>query len=140
MPRIVESKLRVRYQETDQMKVVYHANYLVWFEIGRTDFIRELGISYSNLEQMGLLLPVLDVQCKYIQSAKYEDELTVETTVSEVKGARLTFQYQVIRQKDGQLLAKGMTQHVFATPDLKPINLRSKMPELYRMLMESMES
>lgn len=140
MPRIVESKIRVRYQETDQMKVVYHANYLVWFEIGRTDFIRELGISYSNLEQMGLLLPVLDVQCKYIQSAKYEDELTVETTVSEVKGARLTFQYQVIRDQDGLLLAKGTTQHVFAAPDLKPINLRSKMPELYRMLIESMES
>ena len=139
MPRIVESKIRVRYQETDQMKVVYHANYLVWFEIGRTDFIRELGVSYSILEQMGLLLPVIDVQCKYIQSAKYEDELTVKTTVREVKGARLTFEYQVIRDKDGQLLAKGTTQHVFAAPDLKPINLRSKMPELYKMIMESME-
>ncbi|RXT04785.1 thioesterase family protein [Ammoniphilus sp. CFH 90114] len=139
MPRTVESRVRVRYQETDQMKVVYHANYLVWFEIGRTDYIRELGISYSHLEQMGILLPVLEVQCKYIQAAKYEDELKVETTVSELKGVRLTFKYQVKRVKDDQLLAEGWTQHVFATTDLKPVNLRSKMPELYRMIIDGIE-
>lgn len=139
MPRTVESRVRVRYQETDQMKVVYHANYLVWFEIGRTDYIRELGISYSHLEQMGVLLPVLEVQCKYIQAAKYEDELKVETTVSELKGVRLTFTYQVKRVKDDQLLAEGWTQHVFATADLKPVNLRSKMPELYRMIIDGIE-
>ncbi len=139
MPKVVESMVRVRYQETDQMGVVYHANYLVWFEIGRTDWIRETGLSYSQLEQMGLLLPVLEVLCKYKQPAKYDDEVIIQTTLAEMKGVRITFQYQARRKRDGQLLAEGSSQHVFASPELRPINLKAKMPELYQLLSESME-
>lgn len=138
MPKVVESRVRVRYQETDQMGVVYHANYLVWFEIGRTDFIREFGLSYSQLEQMGLLLPVLDIHCKYKQSAKYEDEIVIRTSLVEMKGVRITFQYQVIREADELLLAEGSSQHAFASPELKPINLKVKMPQLHQLLTESM--
>ncbi|WP_134699900.1 thioesterase family protein [Ammoniphilus sp. YIM 78166] len=139
MPKVVESKIRVRYQETDQMGVVYHANYLVWFEIGRTDWIREIGLSYSQLEQMGVLLPVLDVQCKYKQAAKYDDQVIIQTSLAEMKGVRITFQYEVKRQADGQLLAEGLSQHVFASPELRPLNLKTKMPELHQLLLENME-
>jgi len=137
MKKVCESYVKVRYQETDQMKIVYHANYLVWFEIGRTEFIRELGMSYSELEQHGLLLPVLEANCTYRKPAKYEDELIILTSVLELKGARLTFHYQVVR--DGEILAEGFTRHAFTSPELRPVNLRSAMPDLYEKLAESVE-
>jgi acyl-CoA thioester hydrolase len=138
MGQMSESRIRVRYVETDQMGVVYHANYFVWFEIGRTDFIRILGVTYSELEQRGLLLPVVEANCKYKQPAKYDDELIIQTTIREMKGVRLTFDYQVIRAQDGQTLVSGFTQHVFSSPDFKPFNLRSRMPDLYELLNQSM--
>ena len=138
MGQMSESRIRVRYVETDQMGVVYHANYLVWFEIGRTDFIRILGVTYSELEQRGLLLPVVEANCKYKQPAKYDDELIIQTTIREMKGVRITFDYQVIRAQDGQTLVSGFTQHVFSSHDFKPFNLRSRMPDLYELLNQSM--
>jgi acyl-CoA thioester hydrolase len=132
-----ESRIRVRYAETDQMGVVHHANYLAWFEIGRTEFIRSLGVSYADLERRGLYLPVVEANCKYKQPAKYDDEVIIQTTIGEIKGARLTFDYQVIRTEDQQILVNGFTQHVFTTPDFKPFNLRSKMPDIYDLLVQS---
>jgi acyl-CoA thioester hydrolase len=114
MDKICESAIRVRYEETDQMKVVYHSNYLVWFEIGRTDFIRQIiGLSYASLEEKGVLFPVIEARCKYKVPARYDDELIVQTTVKEVKGVQLTFAYQIIRLEDGELLAKGETVHMY---------------------------
>jgi acyl-CoA thioester hydrolase len=138
MDKICESAIRVRYEETDQMKVVYHSNYLVWFEIGRTDFIRQIiGLSYASLEEKGVLFPVIEAWCKYKVPARYDDELIVQTTVKEVKGVQLTFAYKIIRREDGELLAKGETEHVFTSPELKPVNLRRKFPELYKSLQEA---
>ena len=134
MGRVSESKIKVRYQETDQMGVVYHANYLVWFEVGRTDYIKELGMTYADLEKRGLLLPVIEANCKYRKPAKYDEEVTILTTIQEVKGARLTFSYQAVCGVNGELLAEGSTQHVFTTQEFKPINLRTAMPDLFDML------
>jgi acyl-CoA thioester hydrolase len=136
MATVSESMIRVRYQETDQMGVVYHANYLVWFEIGRTDFIRQLGVTYAELETKGLLLPVVEANCKYRRPAKYDDDIVIRTRISELKGARLTFGYEAVRKEDQLLLAEGFTMHVFTSPEFRPVNLRGTNPEVFDLLQQ----
>jgi len=134
-----ESIVRVRYQETDQMGVVYHANYLVWFEIGRTDYIRKFGITYRKLEELGLLLPVVDVQCRFIQPACYDDEVSIYTRISAHNGSKLTFTYEAKRQPDKLLLAKGSTTHLWTDRSMKRINIKRKYPEIYEKLKQPEE-
>lgn len=127
-------QFRVRYGETDQMGVVYHANYLSWFEMGRTELIRETGFSYQKMEKEGILLPVTDAVVSYKQPARYDDLLEVRTWIEQLTPVRLTFAYQLVRVADGELLANGQTRHVFATTRLKPIRLDRQLPELYERL------
>ena len=89
-PRSV-SRVRVRYAETDQMGVVYYANYFVWFEVGRTDLLRDAGWSYREMELEGIALPVIEAHCEYRQSARYDDELEIRTTGSQLSPVRVTF-------------------------------------------------
>src|SRR5674476_365840 len=109
----IDSKLQVRYKETDQMGVVHHSNYYTWFEVGRTDFIKKIGLSYKDMEKMGLMLPVLETHCTYKHGAKYDDLLIIRTKISEFKGVRLTLVYDVIREEDCMTLAQGSTVHAF---------------------------
>jgi len=125
---------RVRYGETDQMGVVYHANYLNWFEMGRTELIRGAQISYRELEERGVLLPVTDAVITYKKPARYDDQLEVRTIVEELTPVRLTFRYEIYRMPENELLVWGKTMHVFTTRDLKPIRLSRVEPELYRWL------
>jgi acyl-CoA thioester hydrolase len=127
-------QLRVRYQETDQMGVVYHANYLNWLEIARTEWIRELGIPYSELEEKGLLLPVTDVQMKYIQPARYDDVIEIHLRIVDFSYVRLGFDYDVYRSNDNLLLLTGTTRHVWVNRDWKPVRLNRMLPELYDLL------
>src|SRR5690554_3700378 len=101
---VKDTIIRVRYAETDQMGIVYHANYFVWFEVGRTEWFREFDLDYKGLEKQGIILPVLDVNCQYRKSALYDDELIIRTYLQELKGVRLTFHYKVLRKKDEELL------------------------------------
>ena len=128
------SEIRVRYAETDQMGVVYHGNYFTWFEIGRTSFLRELGYSYKELEKKDMMLPVVNVTCDYKESAKYDDEIQIKTTIKELKGVRITYHYELYRKADQRLLAKGTTTHAFVDGGFKPINLKKHQPELYEAL------
>ncbi len=128
------SEIRVRYAETDQMGVVYHGNYFTWFEIGRTGFLRQLGYSYSELEKKGIMLPVVNVGCDYKESAKYDDEIQIKTTLKALKGVRITYHYQLYRKSDQRLLAEGTTTHAFVDSDFKPTNLKKHYPELYEAL------
>src|SRR5690554_240696 len=116
----IDTKIRVRYKETDQMGVVHHSNYYIWFEVGRTEFIREAGLSYHDMEKKGIMLPVLETHCKYIHGAEYDDLLTVRTRMSKFKGVRLTMEYEVFRDVDGLLLAKGSTVHAITDINMKP--------------------
>jgi acyl-CoA thioester hydrolase len=122
-PRTHATTIRVRYADTDQMGVVYHANYLVWFEIGRTELIRALGVPYRALEEDGYLLPVVDVRCHYRQPARYDDLVRIETTLREMTRLRVRFDYRAIRDDDGALLAEGETHHVFIGIDGQPRRL-----------------
>ncbi len=112
---------RVTYSETDQMGFAYYANYLVWFEMGRTELIRASGLAYRELEEMGLLLPVIEASCRYVRPARYDDLLTIRTKISEFKGIRLAFSYEVLR--DEELLAEGMTRHAFMDKNGRPVKL-----------------
>jgi len=105
------SRVRVRYAETDQMGVVYYANYFVWFEVGRTDLLRAAGWNYRDMEIEGFGLPVIDAQCTYRQSAKYDDEIEVRTTGEMLSPVRVKFSYEVVRPADAAVLATGTTVH-----------------------------
>ncbi len=128
-----EIQTRVRYAETDQMGLVYHANYYVWFEMGRTEHFRLLGLPYVELEAEGVFLPVVETFCQYKAPARYDDLLTIRTTVGEIGAARISFSYQVLRPADGRLLAEGRTVHAFVDEEGRPINIRKK--AFYQKLM-----
>jgi acyl-CoA thioester hydrolase len=121
----------VRYAETDNMGVVYYANYLVWFEVARADLLREVGWTYREMEADGYLLPVLEANCIYRQPARYDDELDVKTTGAIVSPVRVKFMYDVIRPADGVLLATGYTVHASIDKDGRPCRL----PERARALL-----
>lgn len=125
-------ELRVRYQETDRMGVVYHANYLNWFEIGRTELIRELGLPYRTLEEQGLLLPVTEAAVSFRAPARYDDLVVVHTRIEELSGLRVSFASEVRRGEE--LLASGGTKHVWLNKDWKPVRIDREAPELFHLL------
>lgn len=134
-----ETTIRTRYSETDQMSVIYHANYFSWFEIGRTDYFRKVGMTYKSLEDQNILLPVIDVGCKYLVAAKYDDELIIRTRLTMLKGVKLQFEYEIIRKEDNQLLAQGYTKHGFVDKGLRPVNFKKKYNEVWDMLNKNLE-
>lgn len=102
---------RVIYGDTDQMGVAYYANYLRWFEIGRTEHLRQIGVPYTSIEEKGLRFPVTEVSCRYFRPARYDDKIVIETTLAELGRATLTFRYKVYREESKELLASGSTKH-----------------------------
>ena len=112
--------VRVRYAETDQMGVVYHANYLVWFEVGRVELMRQRGLNYKRLEtEEGCWIVVVEATARYKSPARYDDELIVETTVRSVRGPVIRFGYKILRAEDQHLLCEGETVHVVIGRDMK---------------------
>ena len=124
----VTTTVRVRYAETDQMGIVYYANYLVWFELGRVELLRSLGLAYSQLEkEHECILPVVEATCRYRSPARYDDEILIETRPSLLRGSVLKFAYRILRKgsdgADPTLLAEGETVHVVCDDQLnkKPL-------------------
>src|SRR3954447_25819403 len=106
----VESRTRVRYKETDQMAIAHHANYIVWFEIGRTDLCRATGITYRDIESRGYLLVVVEVGCRYVTPFKYDDEVIIRTSVSEAASRSMKFEYE-LRDAEDNVHATGFSRH-----------------------------
>lgn len=125
MSRVVSMQYRVPYADTDQMSVVYYANYLIYFEMCRAELLRSIGFSYTKMEEEGFALPVIEAVCRYKSSAHFEDLLTITATVAEAKGVRLQVNCQVLR--DGEVLAEGHTIHVCL--NTKRGNRPTKIPE-----------
>ncbi len=124
-----ETEIRVRYAETDQMGIVHNSNYLIWFEVGRSEFCRARGFSYKEMEEKGnALMVVAESYCRYKSPAFYEDLLTVRTKVEEIRSRSLRFVYEIYRASDETLLAEGETLHI-VTDNNKKIR---KMPENYK--------
>jgi len=116
------------------MGIVHHSNYYPWFEVGRTEFIKETGMSYSDMESQNIMLPLVESSCRYIIGAKYEDELTIQTWISELNGAKVVFNYNIVRDLDNKILAKGSTTHAFVNKEFKVINLKKKNIDMWEKL------
>jgi acyl-CoA thioester hydrolase len=126
-----EARVRVRYAETDQMGVVYHSNYLIWFEVGRVEFIRQMGLSYKEMEEDGCGIAVVDLHIRYRAPARYDDELVIETRLVAARGAIVRFGYRILRSNDGVLLCEGETAHVVVGKDMKKRSLPAKYAERF---------
>ncbi len=128
-----EAPIRVRYAETDQMGVVYHANYLVWFEVGRVEFIRQLGMNYRDMEREdGTLIAVAEVTARYKAPARYDDELIVRTSLAAVRDSIVRFRYVVLRPADQTVLCEGETVHFVVGRDMKRRSLPARYAECFR--------
>jgi acyl-CoA thioester hydrolase len=139
MSTIFETTVRVRYAETDQMSVAHHSNHFVWFEVGRIDMLRQLGFSYVEMEEDGMNLPVVEVKCRYKHPARYDDEITIRTRLAQIRASVLRFQYELVRQSDGRLLAEGETVHVVVGRDLKVARLTEKYRSALMTIAERVE-
>ncbi len=131
--RIFETRLRVRYVETDQMGVVYHSNFLIWFEVGRVEAMRELGFDYKEMERDdGCFIAVVDARCRYKSPAYYDDVILVRTKMTNVRGSLIHFHYEILRSGDGTVLAEGETTHIVTDRNMQ----KREMPEKYRNTFE----
>ena len=132
-PTISETRLRVRYAETDQMGVVYHANYFIWFEVGRVELLRQLGFSYRDMEQSdGCFIAVVDARCRYKAPVRYDDEVIVRTQLKNVRESVIHFGYELVRADDGELLAEGETTHIVTNGAMKAVQLPEKYLKVFR--------
>lgn len=136
---VKDTKIRVRYKETDQMGIVHHSNYYTWFEVGRTEFMRSLGLSYRAMEERGFMLPLTESHCQYKLGARYDDVVIVRTKMTGFSGVRVTMEYDVIRESDGKLLARGKTVHAITDKHLKPVNIKKLDRELYQLFLKCVE-
>ena len=128
------TELKVRYAETDQMGIVHHSNYYVYFEAAREDFIGGVGMEYAEMEQMGIMMPIMETRCKYKEGAKYGDILLIETSLKELSPVKVLLTYNIKRKNDQKLLAKGETVQAFVDKEkFKIINLK-------RIILRSMKS
>ena len=132
-PTISETRLRVRYAETDQMGVVYHANHFVWFEVGRVELLRQLGFSYRDMEHNdGCFIAVVDARCRYKAPVRYDDEVIVRTQLKDVRESVIQFGYKLVRADDGELLAEGETTHIVTDEDMTTKPLPEKYLSVFR--------
>ncbi|MFC0274065.1 acyl-CoA thioesterase [Metabacillus herbersteinensis] len=134
---ISKKEIEVRYAETDQMGVVYHANYLIWMEVGRTALIKDLGFSYAEMEQEGIISPVVDLQIKYKKPLKYGDTALVHTWIEEYNGFKVGYGYKIFTPA-GEVAVEAVSTHVCVKKDsFKPIQFRKHYPEWHRAYEEA---
>jgi acyl-CoA thioester hydrolase len=126
------TRVRVRYAETDRMGVVYYANYLVWFEVGRTEWLRATGESYREMERDGVSLPVIEVHCEYRQPARYDDEIDIRTRATLLSPVRVRFDYDIVRASEEIVAATGHTIHAAIDANGRPCRLPVRVVELLR--------
>jgi len=131
-----EVRLRVRYAETDQMGVVYHANYFIWFEVGRVELLRQLGFSYRDMEQNDqCFIAVVDARCRYKAPARYDDEVIVRTRLKNVRESLVHFGYELVRATDALVLAEGETAHIVTDGEMKVRAIPEKYMKVFREAM-----
>jgi acyl-CoA thioester hydrolase len=128
-----ETRLRVRYAETDQMGVVYHSNHFIWFEVGRVELLRQLGFSYRDMEAKdNCFIAVAEAKCRYRAPVRYDEEILVRTQLLNVRDAVIHFGYELRRAEDGTLLADGETTHIVTNADMKITSLPEKYLNVFR--------
>jgi acyl-CoA thioester hydrolase len=135
-PVVCETRVRVRYAETDQMGVVYHSNHFIWFEIGRVELMRQLGFAYHDIEKDdGLFIAVADARCRYKAPVRYDDEVIVRTQLKNVRESFVHFGYEIVRAGDAELLAEGETTHIVTDKQMQIARLPEKYLQAFRAAM-----
>ncbi len=130
--RTFEARLRVRYAETDQMGVVYHSNFIIWFEVGRVEAMRDLGFNYKQMEKEdGCYIVVVDLRCRYRAPAYYDDDILIRTKVRNVRGSLIHFGYEVLRAGEGTVLAEGETTHLVTDVNMQRRELPGKYQQAF---------
>ncbi|WP_040196395.1 acyl-CoA thioesterase [Candidatus Soleaferrea massiliensis] len=137
---ISKSHITVRYAETDQMGITHHSVYPVWYEVARTDFIKQVGMHYSEVEKAGVMMPLVSLDVKYMGYTKYEDELTVEVSITKLTAARMEFEYKVYRNGGDKPVNIGHTAHAWTNREMRVINLKKTHPEIYAIMEKAMQS
>src|SRR5246127_968538 len=128
-----ESRIRVRYAETDQMGVVYHANHFIWFEVGRVELLRQIGFSYRDMEEHdNCFIAVVDARCRYKAPAHYDDEIVVRTWLKNIRESVIHFGYELLRVDDGSLIAEGETTQIVADAQMRKTVLPEKYMKAFR--------
>lgn len=131
-----ETRIRVRYAETDRMGVVYHSNHFVWFEIGRVELLRQLGFSYLDMEEKdGCYIAVIDARCRYKAPTYYDDEVVVRTHLAYLRESLVQFGYELLRASNGDLLAEGDTTHIVVDKQMRKISIPEKYLAAFRAAM-----
>ncbi len=137
-PGVNETRIRVRYAETDQMGVVYHSNHFIWFEVGRVELLRQLGFSYKEMETADdCFIAVVDARCRYKAPVRYDDEVVMRTYLKQVREKVIHFRYELVSTDGGQLLAEGETIHIVADSKMKPRRLPDRYLNAFRAAAES---
>ncbi|WP_409293090.1 acyl-CoA thioesterase [Peribacillus sp. SCS-37] len=127
--KVTETKIEVRYAETDQMGVVYHANYIIWMELGRTKLIEELGFKYADMEKAGILSPVTEINASYKKPLRYPETATIKTWIEKYDGIRVSYGYEVLNE-EGELALTGYSSHVCVKADsFRPVSVRRTFPD-----------
>ena len=133
MTSVNNTRIRVRYAETDQMGVVYHANHFIWFEVGRVELLRQLGFSYKEMEaDDNCFIAVVDARCRYKLPAHYDDEIIVRTWLKNIRESVIHFGYELLRASDRTLLAEGETTHIVADSEMRKTTLPEKYMKIFR--------
>lgn len=130
-----KTRITVRYAETDQMGVVHHSVYPVWFEAARTDFFVQSGYSYSDVENEGFYLPLVELNCRYIYPAKYGDDVIVKTKISAATIVKLRFEYEVTDPVSERVLVKGSTVHAWTDKSMRPVSIKKRAPDIYNAVL-----
>lgn len=136
---ISKTKITVRYAETDQMGIVHHSVYPIWYEAARTEAVKKIGMTYSALEKNGVMMPLVELNCKYNMPAEYENVLTITVEIAKLTPARIVFNYQVFKHGIEKPINTGSTIHAWVGKDLRPINLKKQYPEIFEKISEWVE-
>lgn len=136
-----KSKVIVRYAETDQMGIAHHSVYPIWFELARTDLAKQAGLAYSKMEKMGVMTPLVELNCKYKKPAHYEDELIVTSTVSKLSGVKIEFYYEVFHEGEDKPICTGTTVHALvSSKDFHIVNVKKVFSEIYSVMEKMLQS
>ncbi len=136
---VSKTHLIARYAETDQMGIIHHSVYAVWYEAARTAFVKDLGLSYSEMEQNGLFMPLSELSCQFLRPGLYEDEVLVETRIKNVSASRIQFAYTLFRNGEDTPFNTGSTTHGWVDENRRPFNLKKRFPELFTLFSQAIE-
>ncbi|WP_188801046.1 acyl-CoA thioesterase [Sporolactobacillus putidus] len=135
--KISRTEIVARYNETDKMGIIHHSQYINWFEVARTAWIKQSGLSYRQIEEGGLMMPVIGIDVRYHSPARFEDAVIIETCVKDYDSVKMSFSYRVIRENDHKLLTEGTSTHCWTNLEMKPVSLKKSNPELHRLILNA---